>query len=102
MWAISRRYNTTVNELVKINNIKNKDLIYVGQKLKIPVIKRYFKRYTGNSLSIVDALKSLGENSSFEYRKRIALLNGINNYAGTSAQNNKILSMLKSGTLIKP
>lgn len=35
---IARKYNTTVNELVKINNIKNKDLIYIDQKLLIPRI----------------------------------------------------------------
>lgn len=32
---IARSYGTSVNELVRLNNIKNPDLIYVGQKLKI-------------------------------------------------------------------
>lgn len=35
--TIAKRYNTTVDELVKINNIKDKNLIYVGQVLKIEV-----------------------------------------------------------------
>ena len=32
---IANKYNTTVDKLVKDNNIKNKDLIYVGQKIVI-------------------------------------------------------------------
>ena len=33
--AIAKKYGTTVNNLVKLNNIKNANLIYVGQKLTI-------------------------------------------------------------------
>ncbi|WAA10342.1 LysM peptidoglycan-binding domain-containing protein [Fervidibacillus albus] len=33
---IAKKYDTTVNELAKLNNIKNVNLIYVGQKIKIP------------------------------------------------------------------
>ena len=102
LWSIARRYNTTVEELVRLNNIKNKDLIYIGQKLKIPNKLKNIKKYTGNSLSIVDALKSLGEKSSFEYREKIARINGIPNYYGTSKQNLELLKLLKEGKLIKP
>ena len=102
LYSIARHYNTTVNELVKLNNIKNKDLIYVGQKIKIPNNLKYFKQYTGNTKSIVDALKSIGEKSSFEYRSRIANINNIKNYIGTSSQNTYLLNLLKAGKLIKP
>lgn len=37
LWAISRRFNCTVQKLAELNNIKNPDLIYVNQKLKVPV-----------------------------------------------------------------
>lgn len=33
--AIARKYNTTVNRLVELNNIKNPNLIYVGSKLRV-------------------------------------------------------------------
>lgn len=33
--AIAKRYDTSVTKLVEINKIKNKDLIYVGDKLII-------------------------------------------------------------------
>lgn len=36
LWAISRRYGTTVEVLVELNHIPDPDLIYVGQVLKIP------------------------------------------------------------------
>lgn len=32
---IANKYNTTVAQLVKLNNIKNPDLIYPGQKVKV-------------------------------------------------------------------
>ena len=32
---IALKYNVSIDELVKLNNIKNIDLIYVGQKIKI-------------------------------------------------------------------
>lgn len=35
LWGISRRFNTTVERLVALNNIANRNLIYVGQKLRI-------------------------------------------------------------------
>ena len=35
LWAISKRFNTTVDRLVALNNIANRNLIYVGEKLRI-------------------------------------------------------------------
>ncbi len=35
LWRIARRYRTTVSNLVRLNNIRNPRLIYVGQVLKI-------------------------------------------------------------------
>lgn len=100
---IARLYNTTIYELVRLNNITNKNLIYVGQKLIIPNNSfNYFKRYTGSSLSLVDALKKIGEISSFDYRTNIAKANGISNYIGTGIQNTTLLTLLKQGKLIKP
>lgn len=38
LYKIAKKYNTTVDELVKLNNIKDPDLIITGQVLKIPVV----------------------------------------------------------------
>lgn len=35
LWNIAKRYHTTVDELVKNNNIADRDKINVGQKIKI-------------------------------------------------------------------
>lgn len=61
----------------------------------------YYKKYTGKSTSIVDALASIGVDSSFSNRKKIAKANSITNYSGTLSQNIKLLELLKSGKLIK-
>ena len=36
LWAISRRFHVTVSDLVRENHIKNPNLIYAGESLKIP------------------------------------------------------------------
>ena len=36
LWKLAKKYNTTIDELVKINDIENPDVIIVGQKLIIP------------------------------------------------------------------
>jgi N-acetylmuramoyl-L-alanine amidase len=63
---------------------------------------KYFKKYIGNTSSISDALKNIGEDNSFNYRKNIAKINSIKNYTGTATQNIRMLELLKNGTLLKP
>lgn len=62
----------------------------------------YFPKYTGSTLSIVNALKALNVDSSFEYRAKIAAANTFTGYKGSAAQNLKMLNLLKQGKLIKP
>ena len=61
----------------------------------------YFRKYTGSSNSIVDIMKWYGVDSSYSYRKSIAILNGISNYSGTASQNSQMVRLAKSGTLIR-
>lgn len=62
----------------------------------------YFESHTGTSASIVDAFTSIGVDSSYSYRKMVAVANGIQNYTGTAAQNLTMLEYLKQGKLVKP
>lgn len=62
----------------------------------------YFPVFKTNSCSIVDGLKSIGVDSSFAYRQRIATANSVANYKGTAPQNDKLVSLGKKGKLIKP
>ena len=68
---------------------------------KIVESHTYYPAYAGR-LPLAAALNSLGIDASFEYRKKIAHKNSINNYTGTYSQNIEMLSLLKSGKLIKP
>ena len=62
----------------------------------------YFNKCNVKYSSLVDALKDLGYNSKFSYRKQIAAANGIKGYLGTAKQNTTLLNLLKQGKLIKP
>lgn len=66
-----------------------------------PTQTSYYPRYTGKSVSLVDALKSLKIDSSFANRKKIAVKNGIKAYLGTAKQNTQLLNLLKQGRLKK-
>ena len=61
----------------------------------------YYPKYTGKSVSLVDALKFLKIDSSFSNRKKIAVKNGIKAYLGTAKQNTQMLTLLKQGRLKK-
>lgn len=51
--------------------------------------------------SIVDGLKLIGIDSSFDYRTLLAHANGIDDYHGTYSQNVYLLNLLKQGKLKK-
>lgn len=61
-----------------------------------------FPQYTGGSASIAAALDSLGVDSSYANRTKIAVANSISGYCGTAAQNTQMLELLKQGALIDP
>lgn len=66
------------------------------------VDETYFPVFKSNSCSIVDCLKSIGVDSSYTYRQRIASKNGVSNYKGSAPQNDKLVSLGKKGKLMKP
>ena len=70
---------------------------------------KYFKKplFHGeynNKNSLVDGLKSIGENSSLEYRALIASINGIQEYKvdNNIKENLEMVDLLKQGKLKKP
>ena len=67
-----------------------------------PANATYFPACGSGYTSIVEALNSIGVDSSYAYRKTIAAANGINNYSGTADQNTTMLNLLKAGSLINP
>ena len=61
----------------------------------------YYPACDNSYKSLVDALESIGVDSSAENRKIIASLNDIPNYSRTESQNLELLNKLKQGKLIK-
>ena len=59
----------------------------------------FFSSYSGGS--IVDALKNIGVDSSYNHRNKLAEENGITDYHGTYEQNIYLLNLLKTGKLKK-
>ena len=62
----------------------------------------YFMSCAHDEVSIVDALKKIGEKSSFAYRRKIAHANAMPDYSGKEKENVRLLSLLRTGLLIKP
>lgn len=62
-----------------------------------PATKPTSSAYNGTSL--VDYLKSVDVDSSFDNRARLAKANGISNYTGTASQNITLLNKLKGGSV---
>jgi hypothetical protein len=95
-------YNLHGDIAEKVNRIICKEEPKKEEKEPEVLASPYFKKYNGNSVSIVNALNSIGEKSSYSYRKKIAKANGIKLYVGSASQNKKMVSLLKKGELIKP
>ena len=62
----------------------------------------YFPACDWYETSLVDGLRSVGADCSFDYRTEIALANGYRDYAGTAAQNTALLYRLRCGALRRP
>ena len=59
----------------------------------------YLSNTTYTGVSIVDALKEIGVDSSYQYRAKLAEVNDISDYRGSAEQNTKMLELLKNGRL---
>ena len=100
--SIGNPYKGTASQnLEMLSRLRKGTLIRVEYQAPVDNGSKYYPKYTGKSGSIVSALKSLGINSSYEYRAKIAKVNSIGNpYKGTASQNLEMLSRLRKGTLI--
>ena len=102
---IAKANNTTIDALVKLNAIKNPNVINIGDVLKIAEKKKdktsYYKKCAASCDTITKGLQNIGVDSSYTHREKIAKANNINSYSGTAEQNIKMLKLLKDGKLIK-
>ena len=88
---IARKYNTTVNEIVALNNIQNPNLIYIGQKIVINTINKNHTPIMGKKIIYRiqkgDTLSRIARRYNTTVNEIVAL-NNIQNpnliYAGTT------------------
>lgn len=103
----NKDYEGAANEFIKWNKSNGKvlnGLVKRREEEKALFLKSSIKYLSNNSYkgkSIVEALQQINVDSSYSYRKKLALANGINAYTGTPTQNVRMLNLLKNGKLIK-
>ena len=107
---VSSESTEKLNPLIKtgtitkiINNVRNPYLLDNGNigwvNDSVIVNNNYLSNPNYKGTSIVDALNEINVDSSYNYRSKLANVNGINNYTGTAEQNTYMLELLKKGTL---
>ena len=109
---VSSESTQKLNPLIKtgtitkiINNVRNPYLLDNGNigwvNDSVIVNNNYLSNPNYKGTSIVDALNEINIDSSYNYRTKLANVNGINNYTGSAEQNTKLLNLLKKGILLK-
>lgn len=84
-----------------LGSLYNEVQAKVNEILKPKNQVQYYPACNSKYVSIVDALNSIGVDSSFNNRKKLSQKNNVHDYTGTAAQNNQLLAKLKAGRLIK-
>ncbi len=79
--------------------LDNGNIGWINDSCIVNDSNKYLSNSKYKGFSIVDALKEINVDSSYEYRSKLAKLNGINNYTGTGIQNTNMLNLLKNGKL---
>lgn len=99
---ISQSKTPIYNGDILVTKTKGHTVIVTSGNPRVVSNSSYYPRYSGTTTSIVTALKSVGEkDTSLAHRKLIANANGILTYSGTTSQNTKMLTLIKSGLLLK-
>ena len=93
---------TLYNGDILVTKVKGHTVIVVSGAKKRTESNGYYKQYKGNSTSIIEALKAVGETDvSKEHRAEIAKKNGFSDFKFTAPENSKMLALLKKGKLKK-
>ncbi len=98
---VSNKAENNINESSSNNTVNDNAVIENDVEKDDSSSYEYLSAIGYSGGSIVDGLKFCGSESSFEYREKLALLNGIDNYRGSYFQNVKLLNLLKEGKLKK-
>ncbi|MGB1109721.1 MAG: LysM peptidoglycan-binding domain-containing protein [Gammaproteobacteria bacterium] len=66
--AIARRYNTSVGDLMVLNQLRSKNRIYVGQKLRLPGAAKAAPTRLASAAAVVATPPTLNEDGSYRVR----------------------------------
>lgn len=104
-YSIARDFGVSVNDLMKANPKVNHKALKIGSYITIPKKStskpnKAPSKPQGNMTtdSIVVYLNSIGVDSSFKNREKLAKQYGISNYRGTASQNTQLLALLRKGS----
>jgi N-acetylmuramoyl-L-alanine amidase len=102
-YSIARDKGVSVQDLQRANPKVNHRALQVGSYIDIPKKKAPAKpKGDLKTNSIVTYLNSIGENSSFDNREKLARKYGISGYKGTASQNTELLEKLRKGAKPAP
>ena len=71
--------------------------IFYGEIVVPEIAPEY---YQTPEFTLIDSLNKIGVDSSYKFRKKIAVANGIEDYSGTAEQNLRMLALLNEGKLL--
>ena len=97
LWNIAKKFNTNVNEIKRLNNLKS-NVLYVGQTLKVP---EYYKAEDTNISYVVkrgDSLYSIAR----QYGVNVNDLKKINNLTSDLLSIGQIINIPSSTTIVTP
>ena len=102
MYATDPDYQSKIINIIENYNLTEWDSM-TGSGVSAntePSEAQYYPAYKG-SLPLAAAMDTLGIDSSYQFREKIAKVNGIVGYRGTYAQNVQLLNLLKAGKLVR-
>ena len=97
LWNIAKKFNTNVNEIKRLNNLKS-NVLYVGQTLRVP---EYYKAEDTNISYVVkrgDSLYSIAR----QYGVNVNDLKRINNLTSDLLSIGQIINIPSSTTIVTP
>ena len=97
LWNISKKFDTSVDNIKKLNNLKT-NLLFVGQELKVPNYMTAEDSNINYSIKKGDTLYNIAKS----FNTTVPILVSYNNLKGDNLQVGQIIKIPKSTSIITP